>query len=106
MLFRSLRTYFPKRAEEFREHLAFIDRHGCTLGISGHMHFEGLSRVNEEDIRRQEFGNYVYTSALQYWYGPCVARGPFDNGCLIIDTARSTVEAVRLPVEALHAHHG
>jgi predicted phosphodiesterase len=101
-----LMTYFPKRAEEFREHLAFIDRHGCALGISGHFHFEGLSRVNEEDILRQGFGNYTYTKGLQYWYGPCVARGPFDNGCLIIDTTESTVEAVQLPVEALHAHHG
>jgi predicted phosphodiesterase len=96
-----LRTYFPKRAEEFREHLTFIDGHGCTLGISGHMHFEGLSRVTEEAIRRQGFGKYIYTRELQYWYGPCVARGPFDNGCLIIDTAGSTVESVRLPVEAL-----
>jgi predicted phosphodiesterase len=91
-----MRTYFPKRAEEFREHLGFIQRHGCTIGISGHFHFEGLSRVREDDIRRQGFGTYGYSRELQYWAGPCVARGQFTNGYLVIDTEQSTVEAVRL----------
>jgi predicted phosphodiesterase len=91
-----LRTYFPKRAEEFREHLAFIDGHGCTIGISGHFHFEGLSRVREDDIRRQGFGTYGYSQELQYWYGPCVATGQFTNGYLIIDTEQSTVDATQL----------
>jgi predicted phosphodiesterase len=91
-----LRTYFPKRAEEFRQHLTFIGQHGCTIGISGHMHFEGLSRVREDDLRRQGFGSYAYSTDLQYWYGPCVARGQFTNGFLLIDTEQSTVEAVRL----------
>ncbi|HTR31164.1 MAG TPA: metallophosphoesterase family protein [Puia sp.] len=90
-----LRTYFPKRVEEFREHLGFIDQHGCTIGISGHFHFEGLCRVGEEEIRRQGFGSYEYSPELQYWYGPCVARGQFTNGCLIIDSGRSTVEAAK-----------
>jgi predicted phosphodiesterase len=91
-----MRTYFPKRAEEFREHLGFIQRHGCTIGISGHFHFEGLSRVREDDIRRQGFGTYGYSQELRYWSGPCVARGQFTNGYLVIDTEQSTVEAVRL----------
>ncbi|HXB10087.1 MAG TPA: metallophosphoesterase [Puia sp.] len=91
-----LRTYFPKRAEEFQEHLGFIGQHGCTLGISGHMHFEGLSRVSETGLRRQDFGSYPFSRDLQYWYGPCVARGQFNNGFLVIDTAAATVEAVPL----------
>jgi len=94
-----IRTYFPKRAEEFQDHLAFVEQHGCTLGISGHMHFEGLSRVNGSNVpelRRQGFGSYPYTRQLQYWYGPCIARGQFNNGFLVIDTTASTVEAVAL----------
>jgi predicted phosphodiesterase len=91
-----LRSYFPKRAEEFREHLAFIGQHGCSIGISGHFHFEGLSRVREDDVRRQGFGAYGYSQELQYRSGPCVARGQFTNGYLIIDTEQSTVEAMRL----------
>jgi predicted phosphodiesterase len=91
-----LRTYFPKRAEEFREHLDFIGRHGCTIGVSGHFHFEGLSRVGEDEIRREGFGSYGYAQELKYWYGPCIARCQFTNGYLVIDSERSTVEAVRL----------
>ena len=91
-----LRTYFPKRAEEFAGHLEFIEQHGCSIGISGHMHFEGLSRVNDVELRRQGFGRYPFSRDLQYWYGPCVARCQFNNGFLIIDTATSMVEAVRL----------
>jgi predicted phosphodiesterase len=91
-----LRTYFPKRAEEFHDHLGFIEKHGCSIGISGHFHYEGLSRVNEDEVRRQDFGIYPFSRSLQYWYGPCVARCQFSNGFLIIDTASNTVEAVRL----------
>ena len=91
-----LRTYFPKRAEEFHEQLAFIEKHSCTIGISGHMHYEGLSRVNESEIRRQSFGIFPFSRDLQYWYGPCIARCQFSNGFLIVDTECSTVEAVRL----------
>lgn len=91
-----LGTYFPKRAEEFRQHLTFIQEHQCTIGISGHMHFEGLSRVRVGDLRREGFGSYPFSDELQYWYGPCVARGQFQNGFLVIDTEQSIVEAVGL----------
>jgi predicted phosphodiesterase len=91
-----LRTYFPKRAEEFQPHLQFIEQHKCTIGISGHMHFEGLSRVRATGLRRQGFGAYSFSRDLQYWYGPCVARGQFNNGFLVVDTTASIVEAVAL----------
>jgi predicted phosphodiesterase len=58
-----LRTYFPKRAEEFKDHLAFMERHRCRIGISGHFHFEGLSRVTEDEVRRQDFGVYPYSGS-------------------------------------------
>jgi hypothetical protein len=60
------------------------------------MHYEGLSRVNEVEIRRQSFGIFPFSRDLQYWYGPCVARCQFSNGFLIVDTESSTVDAVRL----------
>lgn len=96
-----LRTYFPKRAEEFAAHLEFIEQHDCTIGISGHFHFEGLSRVRMDEIRRQGFGAYGYSQELQYWSGPCVARGQFTNGYLIIDTRQWTVESLRLSAAAV-----
>jgi predicted phosphodiesterase len=93
-----LRTYFPKMADEFQAHLGFIEQHGCTIGISGHFHHEGLGRINDTEVRRQGFGAYPFTRSLQYWCGPCVARGQFSNGFLLLDTNTSIVEAVQLTV--------
>ena len=91
-----LRTYFYKAVDEFRQHLGFIEQHDCSVGISGHFHYEGLMRVNEDEVRRQGFGVYPFSRDLQYWCGPCIARCQFSNGFLLIDTSTSTVEAVRL----------
>jgi predicted phosphodiesterase len=91
-----VRTYFPKRADEFLDHLGFIRGHGCILGVSGHMHFEGVSLCDENEIRRLGFGTYALSGTLQYLYGPCVARGQFHHGFLVLDTGQGTVEAVPL----------
>lgn len=91
-----LGTYFPKYAEEFLDHLSLIRRHGCSLGISGHMHFEGVSLCDGEYLHRRGFGTYSLPPSLAYLYGPCVARCQFHNGFLVLDTEAATVEAVSL----------
>jgi len=93
-----LRAYFPKRVEEFQEHLRFIQRHGCTLGISGHMHFEGVTICNEAAIQRSGFGSYLLAPELQYAYGPCVARGQFNHGILVLDIHTSGTTMIALPL--------
>lgn len=94
-----MQTYFPKRAEEFLPHLSFIRDQGCDLGFSGHMHFEGLSRVSEFDITRDPFGTYELSGSLEYAYGPCIARGPFRPGILVYDTDSGVVHALALAID-------
>ena len=91
-----LLTYFPKHPEEFLDHLSLIRRQGCTLGISGHMHFEGVSLTDGERLLRHGFGTYALPPNLTYLYGPCIARGPFHHGFLVLDTEADTVEAISL----------
>jgi len=91
-----VKAYFPKMAEEFHPHLSFIAEQGCSLGFSGHMHFEGLSICTEREIGRNGFGKYTLPDELQWLYGPCVARGQFNNGILILDTQKEEVEALSL----------
>jgi predicted phosphodiesterase len=91
-----LGTYFPKHAEEFLDHLSLIRRQGCSLGVSGHMHFEGVSLCDGEHLLREGFGSYSLSATPLYLYGPCIARCQFQHGFLVLDMQASTVEAVCL----------
>lgn len=86
-------------AVEYHEHLDFINQHGCKTGFSGHMHFEGLSICNTGTIERNPFGKYKPTDQLQWLYGPCVARGQFNNGIIVFDVDGFEAEAI--PLHAL-----
>jgi predicted phosphodiesterase len=89
-------TYFPKMAEEYRQHLDFIAHHDCRIGFSGHLHFEGVSICNHDRISRNPFGKYKLSDDLEWIVGPCVARSQFNNGLLIFDSEKFEVEAIPL----------
>ncbi len=91
-----IKAYFPKMAAEFRPHLDFILEQGATIGFSGHMHFEGVSICRYGALERNPFGKYRLTNELQWIYGPCVARGQFDNGILIWDTQTGEIRGLPL----------
>ena len=91
-----VKAYFPKQAEEFLPHLAFMRQQNCMMGFSGHMHFEGVSVCTEAGMTRNGFGSYSLNKGLQWLFGPCAARCQFNNGVMILDTQTLLLQAVPL----------
>ncbi len=89
-------TYYPKTANEFHGHLAFMKINACTIGFSGHMHFEGVSICSYDSVTRNDFGTISLSQQTQWLYGPCITRGRFRNGFMIFDTKNMELESVPL----------
>jgi predicted phosphodiesterase len=91
-----VKAYFPKLSEEFLPHLGFMRQQNCTMGFSGHMHFEGVSICTETGMSRNGFGSYSLREGLQWLFGPCTARCQFNNGVMVLDTQSLQLQAIPL----------
>lgn len=90
-------TFEPKTSNDIKKHFAFMEKHDCKLGISGHDHKEGMMLFTENEVREIPFNKAIkLTNNLTWLHGPGVANGSFANGVLVFDTDKMEFKAVPL----------
>jgi predicted phosphodiesterase len=89
-------TWRPANHWDFRHHLRQLRDQQCQLGISGHLHPDGLGVAAASDFQTLPFRAYPLATNLVQYVCPCTAHSSSRNGFLVLDTARRTVEAVAM----------
>lgn len=89
-------TRKPYRHPDFEPHLAMLSEMQCDLGISGHLHPNGVFRIRRRDAIRGKFGHLEVGGEVLQLVCPCIAESNQDNGFTILDTVQRTVEAIPL----------
>ncbi|MFH1173854.1 MAG: metallophosphoesterase [archaeon] len=90
-------TREPKKPKDVQKHFSFMKKQGCTIGISGHDHKEGMLVFSEKTVRKIPFNKTIrLTNNLTWLHGPSVANGSFANGVLVLDTDKEEILAIPL----------
>lgn len=87
----------PDKPGNLRRHFAFMKKHDCTIGFSGHAHYEGVKIFTKDKIRKIPFNKTVKIKDGMTWFlCPSVLKGEFANGVLIFDTEKMNIRAIPL----------
>jgi len=86
----------PKNHWDFQPHLQLLEKQGCQLGISGHLHPNGVGVASERSFDFLPFRTYRIVPDLLQYICPCTASTASKNGFLIFDSAGITMEAVAI----------
>lgn len=87
----------PRTVKDVNEHLKFMKKLGCNLGISGHYHQEGIMKFTNNNVKNFTFEKIKIDRDSPTWFHiPSIARGTFANGITIFDTKSFEVESIAL----------
>ncbi len=81
---------------ELTDHLAFMARHDCRIGFSGHIHCNGMIRQGNQEIISTGFGRSIPVQSSMWIGVPAISNSKNANGFLIWDTMLQTLEAIPL----------
>lgn len=87
----------PTKIKDFESHFNLSDEKKYSIGISGHLHPNGLLRINRKKVNKSRFVTMEipYNEPVQY-ICPAIADGVQDNGFTILDTIARTIESIPL----------
>ena len=87
---------FPAKHEDFRDHLRYIRKHKCTVGLAGHAHLEGHSQISKKAFAMNYFREADLFKRTQLIIVPAITRSKSRNGYLILDTENHKFESIPL----------
>jgi predicted phosphodiesterase len=91
------KIFKPETTKDVKQHFTFMKKHGCTLGISGHDHYEGIIIFTEDKVSKIPFNKTIKLTNNPTWlHGPSVANSEFANGVLVFDTDKMKIKAIPL----------
>ena len=97
-------TKKPVKSKSYLEHFKFINSFSCKIGFSGHLHPNGLFRIDERKDYHPKFAEVELTTDKNIQFiCPCIADGIQDNGFTIVDTTARTIEAIPLRTPRHHS---
>lgn len=90
-------TKKPYKLNDFKSHFDLIKENNCSVGISGHLHPNGLLRISDKKVHNPKFGELEFSNDLHFQFiVPCIADGIQDNGYTILNTINRTIESIPL----------
>ncbi|MBX3042413.1 MAG: metallophosphoesterase [Candidatus Kapabacteria bacterium] len=90
-------TKKPVKLNDFINHFQFLENNNCKIGISGHLHPNGLLRITGKKVNHPKFALMeISEDTKSQFIIPCIADGIQDNGFTILDTKSKTIESIPL----------
>lgn len=90
-------TKKPYKSKDFVAHFSELEANKCIIGISGHLHPNGIFRVNSKKLFNPSFSSFdINPDTTTQFICPCIADGVQDNGYTILDTTNMTIESFPL----------
>ncbi|MBN1925891.1 MAG: metallophosphoesterase [Prolixibacteraceae bacterium] len=87
---------FYHHAEDYKQHLRYLEENNCEVGFSGHTHPRGLYVTDKKISRRIGFRIKVRPSRLTHIEIPSIARNKHCNGFCIFNISEGWIRAERI----------
>lgn len=81
----------PSWVPDIWPHLQWMKRHGCSIGISGHIHIEGTLRGTWHHMRYSSDSQFILNGKRTWLSCPPVTRGGVSSGLMILDTTSGLI---------------
>jgi len=87
---------FVNAYREGRQHIGFMKKNSCILGLCGHAHPEGFIIIKEKSLKKYSFSKTRLSYEAQAIVLPAITKGKKANGLSILDMDTFILECIPL----------